>query len=436
MSKGLVEFLWVALPKVLGGVSTVGINVILLRYFRPEDFGVYSLCVAGILLTDSVLGAAIDLGVLRLATFYRATDPARSIAVEKAAILLKLAGVAGLSLFLGLLLFSGRLLPQASNELFYVSSFAALSMLLLRSSLTHLQIERRFALYGCLDLLSSVLKFGGIALLLAIHQQSPVTVLLLLALGPAAAFLLGLGALSNQMLGRWSHPPGLIVEMLGFVKWSLLTFGLAALISRVDVFLVSQWSNLREVGIFSGGQAFAAIPELIGTYLAIVMGPRIMPYCRQGRFFELFRTFQVSSIASCLLIYLLAATSMKHISPYLLPASFARSSEVILALLPGALAGLATFPLTLSFLMFVRPKFLFTLDCLAAPIVIPLYYYAISGYGALGAAYVSSASRVIKATIAQAIAWKLASSEPEVLGLGAAEPGIPLTPVLETGRIS
>ena len=63
IKKGIFEFLSVSAPKVIGGAGTVAVNVVLLRYFGPEQFGVYSLCVVGILLVDAILGSALDTGI-------------------------------------------------------------------------------------------------------------------------------------------------------------------------------------------------------------------------------------------------------------------------------------------------------------------------------------------------------------------------------------
>jgi hypothetical protein len=71
---------------------------------------------------------------------------------------------------------------------------------------------------------------------------------------------------------------------------------------------------------------------------------------------------------------------------------------------------MAIFPLTLPFLLFVRPRFFFVMDCLSLPILLTLYIFAIKHHGALGAAWVTAASKVIKGLLAQIVAWKLAVS--------------------------
>jgi len=186
---------------------------------------------------------------------------------------------------------------------------------------------------------------------------------------------------------------------LGWRRW---------LVSRLDIFLLSKWSTLSEVGIFSGGQVIAWVPVLIGTYLAVVLTPRIMPLAREGRFNAFYRKFQPPLLGACVLGYLLSLAAIPLIGPRLLPRSFMRSMPVISVLLPGALAGLATFPLTLSFVMFVRPKFLFFMDCISLPILMLLFFCVIPRYGAVGAAWVTSAANMIRAMVAQWMAWQWA----------------------------
>jgi hypothetical protein len=70
LKRGFVELFLVALPKVVAGAATLVVNAAMLRYFGPEQFAIYSLCVTGILLTDAIMGASADLGVLRLAPLY------------------------------------------------------------------------------------------------------------------------------------------------------------------------------------------------------------------------------------------------------------------------------------------------------------------------------------------------------------------------------
>jgi len=60
--------------------------------------------------------------------------------------------------------------------------------------------------------------------------------------------------------------------------------------------------------------------------------------------------------------------------------------------------------------MFMRPRLLLTVDLVTAPVLLVAYVLAIREYGAVGAAWVTSVSRLCKAGLAQLVAWRLALS--------------------------
>jgi O-antigen/teichoic acid export membrane protein len=405
---GLRDLAFIAAPKAVNGIGTLGLSLVLIRYFGPESFGIYSLCVATVLLVDAVVGSAIDLGTLRLAPSYRGGDARRRLSVEQAAFTFKL-GVA-LGAFLLLVPFAE---PLAENffqsagysHLIFLTAAASVSMLLLRSAQVYLQVEGKFHFYGLLDLLHFGLKFGGIALLLVMGKVTPGLVLAFFSVGPIAAVSYFGWTHGLAIFSITKFHPGVLRELLGYVKWFLLTFCLASLLSRVDLFLLSSWGAMREVGILSAAYVLALGFELLGAYLAVVYSPRVIPYCREGRFTAFYRKFQSGLLVGCGALFVGSFVAVRLGAPAVLPQQYAVSATAFLILLPGALAALATFPVTLAFVMFVRPRFIFSLDLFSVPILALLYAYAIPRYGALGAACVTSSGRLIKSMITQVAAW-------------------------------
>ncbi len=303
-------------------------------------------------------------------------------------------------------LLMGLFQEKDAIRLLLATCAAIIALLMLRSAQVNAQVSRRFYLYGSLDLIQLIVEFGGAASLILIGRVTLPLLLWLFALGPLSGFFLW-RATAGRGFARASigHLRQLALKIWHYGQWFLVTFGLGAVLSRLDIFLLSRWSSLSEVGIFSAGQVIAWVPVLIGTYLAVVLTPRIMPLTRDGRFNAFYRKFQLPLLGICVLGYFVSLAAIPLIGPRLLPKTFMRSMPVISVLLPGALAGLATFPLTLSFVMFVRPRFLFFMDCLSFPILILLYYYAIPRFGGVGAAWVTSAANVTRALVAQWMAW-------------------------------
>jgi O-antigen/teichoic acid export membrane protein len=411
--KGVIQFFFVAFPKVAGGACTLAANIILLRYFGPEQFGRYSLCVTGIILADAIIGSAVDMGVIRLAPLYQSAKPELALEVQQAALRFKAAAVLA-ALIVAFVL--GRPIsriilhdPEQAN-LLQLSCVGALGLLALRSAQVWLQIRERFFLYGMIDFLHMTLKFGGIALLLAFNRATPAVVLSAFCLAPAVAFAFAVYKYSPKLVAFEPLSSSAYRELLGFVGWFTATFALTSLVGRLDIFLLTAWSDIRSVGIFAAGQAFAMIPEMLGVYLSVVLAPKVGPYCRDGRFAVFFRKSQLLLMSVAVVAYVVIAGVFSRFGATLLPTSFLTSSRIVLILLPGTLAAFVSFPLTYTFLMFVRPRFLFMLDACALPLLIPIYYWAILNHGGAGAAWVTGLSRVAKGGVAQIMAWRSARS--------------------------
>ncbi|HEV8043153.1 MAG TPA: hypothetical protein VGP62_30010 [Bryobacteraceae bacterium] len=414
MPRGFIHFLCVTTPKVLGGIGTLAINLLLIRSLTADDLGMLSLCLAGVLLIDAVAGTALDMGTLKLASASYAQSPAGSFVIQRHSIYLKLilmAGVTVLVPFVGPQLWEAVTHRPGDTRLLYLTCAAALGLLLIRSAQLQLQVEQRFVLYGLLDLVHLVLRFGGIGLLIVLGRAVPANILLCFALAPLTVAFFWATVWGRAMWRRTAVRPAVITEIFHCVKWFLATFSLSAFISRMDLILLARWANLHEAGIFSAGQIFAIIPQMIGLYGSIILGPRIMPLIAAGKFYHFFRLTQAWILALVAAALVAFVPVWKMLATFVLPPRYLASSAVIQVLMPGALAGLATFPLTLTFLMFVKPRFLFLMDCASLPFLVALYAWAIQHYGALGAAWTTTFAAVARATVAQVVAWRLAGTK-------------------------
>jgi O-antigen/teichoic acid export membrane protein len=412
MRQGLAHFVFVTAPKVLGGIGTLGMNLMLIRYLGADDLGMLSLCLAGVLLMDAVAGSALDMGTLKLASASYAESPATSREIQLQAIYFKLLIMLGALLAINL--FGKQLWTAVTHHtldarLLYLSWAAALGLLLIRSVQVQLQVEEKFLYYGLLDLLHLSLRFGGIAILLLLGRAIPADVLFCYAAAPLIVVTLWAAFWSRDIIRSPRVRPGLIAEIFHCVKWFLLTFSLSSFISRMDLILLSRWSNLHEAGIFSAAQIIAYIPQMVGFYWSVVFAPKIMPQLAAGKFNHFFRTTQTWILVLTAAALVAFIPLWKLLAHFVLPPKYIASSAVILALMPGALAGMATFPLTLAFLMFIKPRFLFFMDCASLVFLIALYWFAIHRYGALGAAWTTTFAAISRATLAQIVAWRLAA---------------------------
>lgn len=409
MKPAIISFFWVAGPKILAGALQFILTLALLRHFDPADFGAISVCISGVLLGDSIIGGATDSGVLRLAPSSSATTPTGSLQFQQAGLVLKLALSAIIAIpTIFLLKRISWFLFQTDHGRVYlaISQAALIGMLMLRSAQMLYQIKERFLPYGISDLTNSLLKFGGLGLLLLLARPSPAAVLSCYAVAPFLVIGLILffsqGALVRVPFSRTAFQ-----ELAYHVKWFLLVSATGTVIARMDVFLVSSLAGISSAGIYSAAQTITLVPQLIGSYIAVVFSPRIMPMWEKGNLRKLYCDFQLSIFACSVVAFILALLIIPRTFGLIFPLAFRQSQAVILVLLPAGLCALINFPLTILLLLFMRPRFLVTVDLVLLPVLLLAYVLVIPVYGVMGAAIVTTLGALAKTGVMQVAAWRL-----------------------------
>ena len=408
MKKRLFELALVATPKFLTGFLNVALNAALLRFLGPAEYGVFALCTAGIILFDSIFGAAADNSMFKLVQAERHRGPAHTLAIERAALVVK--GLLWMAAALVVAPLAGEisrrwLQQDGRTALVAIVLAAAGAVLVFRSLLAHWQIRERFATYGAFDTAHSVLKFGGTALLLVwVDAPSTEPIVAIFALAPL--LVVGGAALAGGFPLFHIEPSPVIVRRVARVStWFVLTFGLSVVLSRLDLFVLAELSSIEAVGIYSGGQVFALIPELVGSLVSVIFVPRIYAYWHAGRLQRLGSLVAGGGLAVGVVVTVAAWLARPWLA-HLFPASFAPSLEILLILLPGYLVGMVAFPLVIPFLMFARPRAILGLDLVTLPLMLALFAWLIHEHGAVGAAWAATVTRFCKVGIMHGLAWR------------------------------
>jgi len=408
LGRDLRDVLWVAIPKLLGGALQVAFNILLLRYLGPKSFGAVAVCLATVMLCDSVFGSAIDMSIFRLAPLYRLNDPITALQIQKMGLLIKPAGAllaaVPIALFapqLSLALFQTR----ENSSLLYLTLAALLGTLLIRSAQVHFQIEREFRPYGLTDLANNGFCFGLLGALLAARIYAAGTILAVYAFVPIL--------LSAAILATRARPIVLVpassvalVVLSRTLKWFLPTVIVGSVLSRMDLFFVSGFSGVNEAGIYSAAQIFALLPALLGLYMSAVFSPRVMHLWREGTLKPIYFRYQIGLATVAVLGYLLSAVFLNQVTAFLLPESFRRSNEVILALLPVGLCAFLSFPWTIPLLLYLRPKVMLVMDSLAVLALTPAFVVVARHGGAFGVAKLTSVVMIVRASVHQWLAWQ------------------------------
>lgn len=405
MRLALYQAACVAVPKGLGGVLAVVLNGLLLVRMTPVEFGVYMICVTLVTLGDAVLGSAIDMSSIKLASAYRLHDMRRAVAVEQWAAVLKIAlTTAVLAAVLPLAsTISPALFHRDDPALLTLVLAVAAGVLLMRSISAHLQLRQRFGAYAGLELLAQAMRAMGIGAVLLWFEPTAMTLTWAAAGGTVVALVAGvrIARLHWQPLDlRWAEG----ADFVRHLRWMLATFAFSSLLARMDLLLLTPWSTMEQVGIFAAAQVFASIPEMLGMWLAVVFSPRVAPARLNGTLRHLMNRVQLA-LAGIAALVILATWVVVQWGTQWLPPGYAGSTDVLMPLVLGALAGMLALPVTVPFLMFTKPGFILTYDLVTLPILLLAYYWAIGHSGAVGAAWVSGGSRIIKAAVLQGSAW-------------------------------
>jgi O-antigen/teichoic acid export membrane protein len=408
------ELLCVMVPKGLSGVLQIAINFALLRHLGPSEFGLLSVCVTGIILSDAIISPPVDMGVLRLAPLDEMEGPRASVRLQKAALVLKFTALVALAAPVVIMpgLFSNLLFRQPGEaRLLYLTVLGVVGLGLLRSTQTHFQVSGRFVSYGVVDLAQSMLKYGGIALLLAYSAASPETILTFHATVPLAVTTVALFLLARPLLFsklRFEEAK----RLWGVVKWYVATTALGSLVSRIDLFIVSSMIGVAAAGILGAAYTFAMIPQLLGMYMSVVFSPRIMRLWQQDKLAPVYYRYQQLLAALAVVLYAAAWVGFPVLARWFLPRSFDATTGVFLALLPAMLCSLINFPWSIPFLLFMRPRLLLTLDCVGFPVLLLLYWRVIPSYGAFGAAVLTSCYSILKTFVMQGVAIRILRAGP------------------------
>ena len=406
LTRSIADLLWVAGPKVASGGLQLLTNLLLVQQLGPTSAGVVFVCVTAILLTDAILGSAVDVAVVRLATGHDNCKPPRLLEVQKAALIAKGIGCAVLSVPvviwsgpLSVLLFHG----DGDRTLLVLSAVSAFGLLVLRSVQTCFQIAGRFKLYGMVDLVHSAVRFGGIGVFLAVGVMTPPSLLALFAVVPllVAGVLLITGARS-VVTAPFSRSA--LQDVLRLVKWYAGAAAISSINTRIDIFFVSAFANPAEAGLYSAAQVFIQPFQLLGMYLAVILAPRIMPLWESGQLSPIYFRFQRWTGAATILVFAAAFFSIDTITARLLPSSYDGAANIILLLVPSSLMALLNFPWTVSFLMFNHARFLFVMEVCAFPVLLLFYRWLVDSHGAAGAAMVTSGYALVKTAVYQIVA--------------------------------
>ena len=395
------DIVLVVVSKAVNGTTTLALNLYAVHYLVPAEFGALTLCTTFLVLLDGMIGAALDLAVVKLRPLERSTSHGSPI--EQAAIGLKTLGCIGFGMLL--VIFApqlGTLLLHRGDvrRLFLAWSIAATAVLTMRSTQLALQIRERYKSFACIELLNTSLRIALVIWMIHRGYRSSLSIMTSYAIGSSVALLVGLVTLIRTTGMRvWWRIRGAAL-VLKSARNALVTYGLSALVSRLDILVLAVMASPAQLGLYGSAMTLASVPEIAATYLAPAFLPRIEAYCRMGVFTRFFTRLHMLMYTAMAAGYGVLLWFVPRFGGHILPLKYAPALAVTLVLLPGTLATASIFPLSLNLLMLRNSRIFIYFDLLMSPVLLVAFTLG-SRRGILTVAAVTAVFRILKTLIVQ-----------------------------------
>lgn len=236
------DTLWVVVPKAANIAATLFLHLYAIRHLDPTTYGAFGLCLTGLAIFESLVGSALDFGLLREVPLLRGDKALGLSSLERSAIVLKL-GVGIVALAIAVLCgdwLNALVLHQRNGNSSVVALVSAgIGLLLVRSVQVRFQVSHRFRLFGAADLAHTWLRMTLVCGLLSAGYASVTSLMVAYAVA-SFAVVAGFGGqlLKNTLKVSWLN----LTECLRLAKYGggvflVGLFGLAITLQTCSLWL-------------------------------------------------------------------------------------------------------------------------------------------------------------------------------------------------------
>ena len=373
-------------------------NILLTRYLGAQAFGIYSSCIALIVLISGVVGDTLDLGVLRFVPPSLEKDRPKALLVLKVVFKIKLfTGILFLVLFSPIASDIGSVALQAtrSGHLIRLVFLGIIGTMLFKSANVYLQSHQNFGKYLFLDFVHTSGKLVLITTLIFLNLLTVTYSVVVYAIMPLLTFFLSLWIVPRDYLFVKGSQKQTVLEVLFFSKWLIISSLVGAIHSKLDILMLSILRGSEDTGIYAAALNLALIPDVLSSFFTIVFYPKIMPMCHRGEFTQFFHRYLKNMVPLCIIGVILSIAIAKPLILSIYTTGYFESVAIFKILIPGTIFWILVFPLALAFIFFNKPHLTVPIDLATLAIVLLGNLFFIPKYGALGASIITLFSRIL-----------------------------------------
>ena len=388
-TKTLRQSVVTATGTIINGVIGWIFYILVARNLGPSNFGIFSVATATIGLLSSIFNVGVDTGLVRFVGKYISSDKEKAFRFMKLGLKVKIiSGVALITIGWFLIPFFAYTVLDKPGLLFplRLSLIGAFGWLLSFFVTSCLQATQKFFSWVGLNIFMTSLRLFAVLGLIYFGISNINFSLYAYIYSPFIGFLLGITFLPKFF--KVKDEGSIAKEFFHYNKWVAIFTVIAAISSRLDIYLSTRLLSLSDLGIYSVANNLSSIVSEIVLALATVVAPKLASFVSvidAKRYLKKLQLFVIAlsvfgvAFGIPLSYYLIPKLYGLSYTPSILPFSILLISQAIF---------LISVPVHTSiYYYFSEPK-VFVFVCLGQIILIStLGWYAISTYGYIGAAF-------------------------------------------------
>lgn len=373
----------------INGVLGLLFFVFLARSLGPDDFGLFSVCIAVLTLLADIGDFGTNTSLINFVSKYIKDDKEKAFKFMKLALETKL--ISGLFfLFTGLIfapfVAEKILLKPEITIPIQLATLGIMFALLFNFVTYNLQAAQRFKSWGAINILAN-----GLRLILLLVSISFLTLNLNLAIIVYIASLLfgvvmGTLFLPMKFLSV-KNEFSIANNFFGYSKYVAIFIILAAISSRLDTFISARFVSSTQLGIYSvANQLSSVIPQLVFA-IASVIAPKLKGYSEDALAINYLKKVQffVTGLALAALLFLPIAS---FLIPVVYGSEYQQSVQLFYILFLSQLLFLLAIPSNQVILYYFEKPNIYCISISLQLMLVAFFgVILISRFGIIGAAY-------------------------------------------------